>query len=150
MGSRLIRDEQELLRWHAEGRTYEWMRQEYRRKYGLAVSQTMFANWRQRRGLPRRIVRDDELIPWAIRSEHQHDYRVAMLRAEGRRRAGAPLRTSAAERLEPWLAGLAERGEVVAYDPACGFSCVPREAGDVDIVRVPVKLQHRTRRRRRD
>lgn len=133
-----IQDEREIIRWFDEGRTYAWMVQEYRRKYDLVVVGSMFGNFRRRRGLDRRITRDDDLIPWAVLEEHRWDYAVAMLRVEARRRAGRPLRDSDHPRLTAWLAGLRERGEVVAYDPEVGFTYVPRRpAIDEDLIREP-------------
>ena len=66
-----IQDEAEAIRWIAEGRTYAWIVEEYRRKYAIDTSLSMWSNLRRRKGLDRRIVRDDELIPWAVAPQHQ-------------------------------------------------------------------------------
>lgn len=63
MGRRKIQDESEVIRWFEEGRTYQWMIEEYRRKYDIETVVSMWGNFRRRRGLDRRIVRDDDLIP---------------------------------------------------------------------------------------
>lgn len=139
MGARKIVDDGEVVRWFAEGRTYEWMTSEYLRKYNIEVVPSIWGNFRRSRGLPRRITRDDDLIPWAVRREHRWKYPLAMLRVEARRRAGRPLRQVDQERLESWTQHLASKGVVVAYDPdtSAGFSDVPREDDDTDMIRRP-------------
>jgi hypothetical protein len=134
-----IVDEQEVRRWFAEGRTYAWMVAEYQRKYQLIVVGSMFGNFRRRRGLERRIVRDDELIPWHVLEQHRHAYPVQMLRAEARRRSGRPLREADQKRLPAWLDRLRREDLVVHYDAASedGFSLVPRLPADDDIIRRP-------------
>ncbi len=140
MGARKIQDEAEVTRWFSEGRTYEWMVQEYARKYHLEVVPSLFGNFRRRRGLPRRTVRDDALIPWAVKEEHRWAYPLAMLRAEGRLRAGSPVRQTDLDRLDGWKRGLTADDAVVHYDPdtEAGFFRVPRRAGvDLDLIREP-------------
>lgn len=134
-----IVDEQEVIRWFEEGRTYAWMIEEYRRKYNIETVSSMWGNFRRRRGLQRRIVRNDTLIPWAVNEEHRWAYAVQMLRSEARRREGKELREIEWLRLEPWLRGLEEDNVVIHYDPDTkeGFFRVPREAGDEDIIRRP-------------
>ena len=51
MGARKIQNEQEVIRWFDEGRTYQWMTDEYKRKYGIDVALSMWGNFRRRRGL---------------------------------------------------------------------------------------------------
>lgn len=134
-----IVDEQEVIRWFEEGRTYAWMIEEYRRKYNIETVSSMWGNFRRRRGLQRRIVRNDNLIPWAVKPEHRWAYAVQMLRSEARRREGKELREIEWLRLEPWLRGLDEDNVVIHYDPDTdeGFFRVPREKGDDDIIRRP-------------
>lgn len=139
MGARKIVDEQELVRWFEEGRTYAWMQQQYKEKYGLDVVSSFFGNFRRRRGLPRRINRDDELIPWFVKREHRSAYPLLMLRAEARRRAGFEMRAADQRQVPKWLAMLEENNAVVHYDPDTeeGFFYVPREPQDDDIIRRP-------------
>lgn len=134
-----IQDEQEVIRWFKEGRTYQWMTDEYARKYHIETVPSMWSNFRRRRGLDHRINRDDELIPWHVLPEHRWKYPVQMLRTEGRRRAGYELRELDQKQLPAWLSFLAENDVVVHYDPDLpeGFVYVPREAQDTDIVREP-------------
>ncbi|MGW2933533.1 hypothetical protein ACWDA7_17085 [Streptomyces sp. NPDC001156] len=141
-----IQSEQEVIRWFEEGRTYEWMQSEYRRKYGIETGLSMWSNFRSRRGLDRRINRDDDLIPWAVHQEHRQQYPVSMLRVEARHRAGMPLDADQTKRLVSWRRMLADKHVVVHYDPEKGFSYVPRVESDWDIIRRP---QRKTTTRRR-
>jgi hypothetical protein len=151
MGASKIVDEAEVLRWFEEGRTYAWMTEQYREKYNIETAPSLWGNFRRRRGLDRRIQRDDDLIPWAVNREHRWKYPLAMLRAEARRRAGADLRPDDASRLRNWLDEMRASGSVVHYDPETeeGFFYVPRRVGiDRDLIREPVRkttLKHRER-----
>ena len=136
-----IVDEQEVIRWFEEGRTYAWMIDEYKRKYNVETVPSMWGNFRRRRGLDRRITRDDDLIPWSVKPEHRWAYPVMMLRVEARRRAGLDLTEDMQNRLDNWLARLEEDGTVVHYDPDTedGFYYVPRRKEDTDLIREPEK-----------
>lgn len=139
-----IVNEQEVIRWIEEGKTYNWMVEEYERKYNIQTTPSMFGNFRLRRGLDRRIGRDDNLIPWEVKKEHRWHYPLAMLRVEARRREGRPLRESDAQRLASWKQMLAEQDLVVHYDPETeeGFFYVPRREGvDTDLIREPDKAK---------
>ena len=141
-----IQNEQEIIRWFEEGRTYAWMVEEYRRKYNIETVVSMFGNFRRRRGLQRRQTRDYDLIPWAIEEQHRWAYPIIMLRAEARRREGKELREVDRTRLDAWLRRLQEDNVVVHYDPETdeGFWYVPRREGvDTDIVRIPEKKTSR-------
>jgi hypothetical protein len=137
--ARKIVDEQEVVRWFEEGRTYEWMCQEYRRKYDVETRPSLWGNFRRRRGLARRTVRDDELIPWAVKPEHRGAHPLQMLRLEARARAGEPVREVDAVRHRNFMRRLAEENVVVHYDPdtAEGFRLVPRRPDDADVIRRP-------------
>jgi hypothetical protein len=99
----------------------------------------MWGNFRRRRGLDRRIVRDDELIPWFVKEEHRWAYPLAMLRAEARRRAGKDLTETDQNRLKNWMEMIKEEDAVVHYDPDTeeGFFYVPRQEGDDDLIHRP-------------
>jgi hypothetical protein len=139
MGASKIVDEQEVIRWFEEGRTYQWMVDTYLEKYNIETVPSLWGNFRRRRGLTRRITRDDELIPWHVQERHRWAYPVAMLRVEARKRAGLELREQDKARLESWRAMLDEQNVVVHYDPESkeGFSYVPRTKRDTDIIRRP-------------
>lgn len=124
---------QEALRWLEEGRTYQWCVDEYRRKYHVETTISMWSALRRRNGIDTRIVRDESLIPWAVSAEHRHAHAVSMLRAEARRRAGRTLTPQMEEMVNAWLEGLARDDLVVHYDPDTrgGWSYVPRRV-DVD------------------
>lgn len=148
MAASKIQDEAEVIRWIEEGKTYQWMTDEYRRKYNIDTVPSLWSNFRRRKGLNRRITRDDTLIPWAVNVEHRWGYPLAMLRVEARRRAGMELRETDASRLEAWKANLEETNAVVHYDPDTeeGWHYVPRRKGiDKDLIREP---EHRTTQRR--
>lgn len=133
-----IVDESEVIRWFEEGRTYAWMVEEYRRKYNIETVPSLWGNFRRRRGLLRRITRDDDLIPWHVKVEHRWSYPLAMLRVEGRKRAGRELREEDQVRLESWHEMLKEQEASVHYDPDTeeGFFYVPAEPGD-DLIHQP-------------
>lgn len=141
MGASKIVDEAEVIRWFEEGRTYAWMQKTYLEKYNIETVPSLWGNFRRRRGLTRRIVRDDDLMPWAVKEEHRWAYPAAMLRVEGRRRAERDLRPEDRTRLTSWLNMLNEKQLVVHYDPDTdeGFFYVPREAKDTDIIRKPAR-----------
>jgi hypothetical protein len=139
MGARKIVDEGEVIRWFEEGKTYAWMIEEYKRKYGIETVPSMWGNFRRRRGLDRRIERNDDLIPWAVEKKHRWKYPLMMLRTEGRKRAGLPLAESTATRLEHWLEQMERDQTVVHYDPDTeeGFFYIPRRKTDKDLIRAP-------------
>ncbi|APC43272.1 hypothetical protein Joe_32 [Streptomyces phage Joe] len=143
MGARKIVDEGEVIRWFEEGRTYAWMIEEYRRKYNIETVPSMWGNFRRRRGLQRRITRNDELIPWAVKPEHRWLYPIGMLRVEARRREKGEEALSELEatRLASWKKMLTEENAVVHYDPETeeGFFYIPRQEGDDDLVHKPKK-----------
>ena len=142
-----IQNETEVLRWFEEGRTYAWMTEQYLEKYGIEMSPSAWGNFRRRRGLTRRITRDDDLIPWEVNREHRWAWPINMLRQEARRRAGNQLTDKMAANVDAWLAGMERDGTVLHYDgeTAEGWFYVPRRTGiDKDIIRVPErKTSHR-------
>lgn len=140
MPARKIQDEGEVRRWYDEGLTYQWMVDEYLRKYNIDTTVQQFSNLRWRRGWPKRLARYMDLVPWRVRHEHLGRYPVAMLRRVARMRNGAEMSDADMERIESWLASLKEENAVVHYDPNTeeGFFYVPRRAGiDTDLIRVP-------------
>ncbi|MFG2147368.1 hypothetical protein ACGFRG_24755 [Streptomyces sp. NPDC048696] len=139
MGAKKIVDESEVLRWFEENRTYDWMIETYEKKYGIETTRGMWATFRRRRGLDRRNVRDDELIPWKVNEEHRYAYPVLMLRAEARRKAGKELTPEDTKRLASWKADLKAEDVVVHYDPEHpdGWFYVPRTEGDAELIHPP-------------
>ncbi|MFI8294283.1 hypothetical protein ACIGBL_34905 [Streptomyces sp. NPDC085614] len=139
MPPKKIQDEQEVVRWFVEGRTYEWMQQTYRDKYGIDTSIPMWSAFRRRRGIDRRNLRDDNLLPWKINEKHRYLYPAMMLRTEARLRAGKELTARDGQRLARWNAMLTDGRLVVHYDASTerGWFYVPREESDSDIIRRP-------------
>lgn len=135
-----IQDETEVRRWFDEGRTYDWMSEQYLSKYNIEMHPSSWANFRRRRGLEPRITRDDDLIPWQVEAEHRHAWPIMMLRREARRRSGKQLTEQSERELDAWLHGLQENNAVVHYEPKTeqGWFYVPRRKGiDNDIIRRP-------------
>ncbi|SNS50738.1 hypothetical protein [Actinacidiphila glaucinigra] len=139
MPPRKIVNEQEVIRWFEENRTYTWMQEEYRRKYGIETTIPMWSAFRRRRGIDRRHMRASDLLPWRMKDEHRHLYPAMMLRAEARERAGRGVTGREETRLAAWRTMLKEENLVVHYDADTeeGFFYVPREEGDTDIIREP-------------
>ena len=127
-----IQDVQEVLRWFAEGLTYQQMSAEYLRKYDIEMTPTAWGNFRMRQGLPRRQAMDDGLVPWLVKPEHRNNYLLSMLRMESRRVAGLEMRADALGKLTSWKQRLRAADTVVHYNPddLGGFSYVPRTAED--------------------
>ncbi|MGW4158686.1 hypothetical protein [Streptomyces sp. NPDC004788] len=149
MAKKKIQNDQEVITWFKEGRSYAWMTEEYKRKYNIDMSASAWGNFRYRKGLDRRIARDDDLIPWAMEEEHRQQYPVIMLRAEARRRAGLELGEDKLKRLESWKAMLKDKDVVIHYEPKLdGFYYVPREDGDGEFIRTPKRKT--TKRRNAD
>ncbi|MGC9669470.1 hypothetical protein ACNTMW_23320 [Planosporangium sp. 12N6] len=133
-------NEQEAIRWIEEGRTYRWIIEEYRRKYNIETTISMWGNFRRRRGLDLRIIHDTELMPWKVEEQHRWQYAPMMLRAVGRQRAGYPISAELEPRVESWLRARREDDTVVHYDSDTdeGWFYVPRRPGiDTDLIRVP-------------
>lgn len=140
MPSSKIVNEQEVIQWIEEGRTYKWIVEEYKRKYDIETTLSMWSNLRSRRGLDARIIHDEDLIPWRVEERHRWEYPAMMLRAAGRRRAGRALGGDYDSRLDAWLRTREEDDTVVHYDPDTdeGWFYVPRRPGiDTDLIRVP-------------
>jgi hypothetical protein len=147
-GRSKIQDEQEVLRWFEEGRTYKWMVETYLEKYNIETTIAMWGNFRRRMGLDQRIAWDDQLIPWAIKPEHRTDWPLAMLRREARRRAGFPLSEEHERELNAWIAARKRDDEVVHYEPdtAEGWFYLPRRPGiDKDLIREPQRATGKRR-----
>jgi hypothetical protein len=68
-----IRDLDEALAWLRDGRTYQWIVDEYVHKYGVQTTTSTWAVLRRRHGVESHLVRDRNLIPWeASRSIDTH------------------------------------------------------------------------------
>lgn len=132
-------DEDEVLTWYSQWRSFQWMAEQYQSKYGIQTNPSIWGNVfkrlvAQRPHLPHR----DELLPWEEVQDHHRFQRPAlMLLTEAKRRAGIELPAESVKAVTAWAADLQQRGVVVHYSPRTGFSEVPREATDTDIVRRP-------------
>ena len=135
-----VESEEEVVRWYNDGRTFRWMAEEHERKYGRKPSIAAFQSVIRRRGLPPRSLRENPLIPWRVRREHQRKWTHTQLRNENRRRNGLHVNSSALTDLERWKIALDKAGAVVDYrrDTEEGYFLVPRRDGiDRDLIREP-------------
>ena len=135
-----VESEEEVVRWYNDGRTFRWMAEEHERKYGRKPSVAAFQSVIRRRGLPPRSLRENPLIPWRVRREHQRKWTHTQLRNENRRRNGLHVNSSALTDLERWKIALDKAGAVVDYrrDTEEGYFLVPRRDGiDKDLIREP-------------
>ncbi|MFE2104297.1 hypothetical protein ACFXAF_00225 [Kitasatospora sp. NPDC059463] len=140
----LVQDRAEAIRWLVdEGRDYKWMVAKYREKYNIETTVSMWASFRARNGLPRKIARDENLIPWEVRMEHRWAYPVVMLRFEARLREGRDISEVDQSRLDSWKQMLRDDKLVVHYVPDTddGFFYVPREKQDNDLIRAPRRVK---------
>lgn len=137
MPARKIQDEQEIIRWFDDGWTYPQMVMEYRRKYGIETTPTLFANFRARRGLEMRNVRNAALIPWQVEPAHRFAYPLSILRWEAQVREGRALSPSQAMKHASFMGALKRDDQVIDYDPVQGFRLVPRVPSDEDVIRRP-------------
>jgi len=78
-----------------------------------------------------------DVIPWDIEVKHRETATLRNLRAEARYRRSLPLSAVHRKHHGPWRRNLLRANLVVAYDPDTGFSYVPREPGDDEIIRRP-------------
>lgn len=132
--------------WIREGKTYKWISDEHERLHGVRLSPAALSTFRERCGIPRRQVRDIDLMPWAVEERHRYLLPALMLRALARRRTGAELDEQAAKKLDSWLERLQSDDLVVTYVKGSdeGFFLVPRRKGvDTDVIRVPDKITGR-------
>ena len=57
-----IQNLEEALAWLREGKPYQWIVEEYLRKYNIETVPSLWGNLRRKHGIPRRLVRNDDLI----------------------------------------------------------------------------------------
>lgn len=140
-GSRVrVESEAEVASWYRAGKSYRWMTEEHERKYHRKPTVAAFQSIVRRMDLPPRSLRNNPLIPWRVRREHQRKWTHSLLRNENRRRSGLPVPDTALTELERWKIGLEKAGAVVDYRPDTeeGYFLVPRRDGiDTDLIRVP-------------
>ena len=136
---RHVRDVDEAVDWIEQGRSVDWVRQEYERRYNVETTRGMWELFVRSHVVRERTVRS-ELVPWDVLEQHQWSTHLAMLRVEEWNRAGQWVPSSDHARHAAWRQSLDAAGLVVDYDPASedGFVLVPRRAGvDTDVIRDP-------------
>ena len=129
----------ELEQMLRRGLTQQQIVAEWEEKTGTAVSRSAIAMAMKRYGLKsaRPRPRHEDMLPWHVKDEHKNHIEARMLRMEGRRRKGLPLKEEDLRWLNNWRRQLDEAGAVVAYDPETdeGFFWIERKASDSDIIR---------------
>lgn len=123
------------------------MSKQYSLKYNLVMTPSAWGNYRRRHGLERRIVRNDNLLPWEVREVHRWSFAARMLRVVARLRAGRDVNELDRDRLKTFNERLEADDLVVHYDADTdeGWFYVPRRPGiDNDMIREP---EHKTTKR---
>lgn len=134
-----IEDPDEIRRWIMEGRTYQWMVDQYREKYHKDVSRTMFSNFRALHGLPPRQSESlKAVIPWRIEDKHRNWGWDIHLHNAARLMDGLPVGEAQESAFRTWWEGMQANGWVVDYDPEVGYYPTPRREGiDNGYIREP-------------
>ncbi len=138
----VLPDKTELRQMRDQGMTHQQIADEVFRRTGYKVTRNAVTVALQRHGLAEKPVRYSEEIPWRVKERHERNYALAMLRAYARRNRGIKLNIDQRQRLDSWLAQLAENDRVVTYRPDSpdGFYYVPRLPEDGDgIIRRPAE-----------
>lgn len=133
-----------LLKWRDEGLTHQQIADRVYEREGIKVTRSAVSVALHRAGETHKIRYADE-VPWErIKSVHNQEYPLTMLRTLGRRNRGLPISKIQDERLDSWLNRLDEEDAVVHYEPRSerGFYYVPRLPEDGDgYVRKPSKVK---------
>lgn len=140
----VLPDRTELRRMRDQGMTHQQIADAVKAKTGYEVTRNAVTMALARHGLSGPVTRYSEEIPWRVRQKHERHYALAMLRLFARRRRGAKLTVDQTQRLDSWLAQLADHGRVVYYHPDSieGFYYVPRTDEDGDgIIRRPTEAE---------
>lgn len=119
--------------------THQQIADEVFNRTGERVTREAVTMALSRAGIKGTVRRYDDLIPWRVKPKHEHNYHLAMLRFEARRRRGLPLTENQTRRLDGWRASLDKKGVVVFYEPESpdGFYLVPKQSSDDDVIRRP-------------
>ena len=108
---RQLPDRDVLLKLRQQGWTYNDIAAEYGVTKGAVYWQLQSANATKAR------PNYKHLIPWTVRSEHQHSHPAMMLRLLGRRQAEQDIPPVKERMLDKWLRELEEAQVVVCYHP---------------------------------
>lgn len=130
---RKLPDTNTILRYRNAGLTHQQIADQIFIDTGIEVSRSSISAALHRAGKSADKARYTDTVPWRVKREHLREYPVRMLRLLGRRRADQPLSDNENQRLDNWLAHLAENNAVVAYDPdnsEQGFHYIDPAPGD--------------------
>lgn len=140
-GRRVLPPASELKRLRDRGKSLREIADHVYDTTGERVTPAAISACLSRAGFALDTPRYDELIPWRVQMRHQKHFFVRMLRLEGRRRAGMPIRPEDERRLDEFIEELRDLGAVIHYNPdygTDGFYAVPARSGvDMDLIRVP-------------
>jgi len=132
---RLLPSDSTLAKWRAQGMTLKQIAEKIKSETGVSVSPSSVGAALSRAGLTNR-VRYDEHIPWnPIKTEHNKEYPLVMLRLLARREGGLALTEDQDARLDAWLDRMDEQDAVVLYkydSDEQGFYYVKRKPSDGD------------------
>lgn len=139
-----------------EGKSHQEIADLVFEETGQRVTRAAVTMALKRAGISARPYRYEDWIPWRVRTAHERDYTLAMLRAHARRQRGLQSSPVLEQKLDSWLHKLetkewpAEmlakwnlppdtRGAVVIYRPGSedGFFLVPRRRTDRFPIRHP-------------
>ena len=131
---KILPDRAELERLVRSGMTHREIAEMVARQTGQPVRRSTVSAAIHRAGLSSPAKKYAEEIPWRLKERHQTHYAARMLRLLGRRRAGLSNASEMDQRLDSWLAQLADAHAVVTYLPTTedGFfyvDGVPNERG---------------------
>lgn len=139
----LVPPVEELREMRGRNMTHQQIADEIFHRTGERVTRNAVTMALGRAGVKGTVRRYDDLIPWRVKPKHEHNYHLAMLRFEARRRRELPLTESQVRRLDGWLRRLEEHGMVIYYEPDSpdGFYLLPRQESDTDIIRHPESVE---------
>lgn len=128
--------QERIITWMQNGLSYSQIRQLLNMDEFM-LSNSRLSMIRKRAGLPPRLPRYDDVIPWTVKDEDARLYPAAMLRVTARLRRGDAITPELMARWESWFSDLKATNMVVNYTRENGWEYVPRQPGDKDIIRQP-------------
>lgn len=137
-----IVDAAEVRTWYEEGRTFQWMADEYLRKYNVEIRPTAFSNFRTLKGWPYRYAYDNrqKMIPWKVKREHQGKGADVHLKYLVRHDSGYEIPEERYRAAMHWWQDVDALGLVVDYDPDQGYVLRKRRPGiDKGYIREPAR-----------
>lgn len=132
--------EPNMERWLREGKTYAWIKEQFRNRYKKDISDGTIVNFRKEKNIPDRyaVAARKQGHPWKVLPEHRGVGIDPYLSALIRRDAGLPVPQERLTSAENWWAEMQELGLVASYSPQRGWVTLPRRRGiDLGYIREP-------------